>query len=358
MQNYHILKEIEIKDTFKNNVLKGIFDIDMQKIVTEKNHTLYFDEFDFNIGCIIGASGSGKTQLAQEISKRNNIPLIEKNVWNDDSLISNFNCEVQEAIKFLSKIGLNTQLSYLKPYNILSNGEKFRADLALSIFNNDYVIIDEFTSLIDRHIAKICCLSIAKLIKKYNKKVIFVSCHNDFLEWLQPCWVYNLNTQEFNNTKDLLWQREKLQFSITKGSKRYWDMFKEYHYLSHSFNKTCNNIFLLHFNNQTIGFCAFLAMPHPRKKFMKVHRIVIHPDFQGLNLGVKFLKECCALMQDKYKEHTIILNTSLKNFAFALKKDKSFICYFCNYQQGKNEGIKSLKKTQKLKYISFRYKGI
>ena len=29
MQNYHILKEVDIKDTFKNDVLKGIFEIDM-----------------------------------------------------------------------------------------------------------------------------------------------------------------------------------------------------------------------------------------------------------------------------------------------------------------------------------------
>ena len=49
MQNYHILKEVDIKDTFKNDVLKGIFEIDMQKIITEKNHTLHFDEFDFII---------------------------------------------------------------------------------------------------------------------------------------------------------------------------------------------------------------------------------------------------------------------------------------------------------------------
>ena len=98
MQNYHILKEVDIKDTFKNDVLKGIFEIDMQKIITEKNHTLHFDEFDFNIGCIIGTSGSGKTQLAREISIQNNIPLIEKNTWNDDSLISNFDCEVKEAV--------------------------------------------------------------------------------------------------------------------------------------------------------------------------------------------------------------------------------------------------------------------
>lgn len=357
MQNYHILKEVDIKDTFKNDVLKGLFEIDMQKIITEKNHTLHFDEFDFNIGCIIGTSGSGKTQLAREISIQNNIPLIEKNTWNDDSLISNFDCEVKEAVTFLSKIGLNTQLSYLKPYHILSNGEKFRADLALSLFNNDYVIIDEFTSLVDRQVAKVCCISVAKLIKKYNKKVIFVSCHNDFLEWLQPCWVYNLNTQEFKNTKDLLWQREKLQFHITRGESKHWSMFKEFHYLSHSFNKACNNIFLLHFKSYIIGFCAFLNMPNNKGKFMRVHRIVIHPDFQGLNLGTLFLKECCQLIKEKYKGFHIILNTGLKSFAFALKKDKDFICYHNSYSSSLNLRFTTLNKHKKIKYISFKYIG-
>ena len=93
---------------------------------------------------------------------------------------------------------------------------------------------------------------------------------------------------------------------------------------------------------------------------MRVHRIVIHPDFQGLNLGTLFLKECCQLIKEKYKDSYIILNTGLKSFAFALKKDKDFICYYNSYSNtnsNRNRGIPQLKKSMKIKYISFKYIG-
>lgn len=89
---------------------------------------------------------------------------------------------------------------------------------------------------------------------------------------------------------------------------------------------------------------------------MRVHRIVIHPDFQGLNLGTLFLKECCQLIKEKYKDFHIILNTGLKSFAFALKKDKDFICYHNSYSN-LNTGMPILKKSTKIKYISFKYIG-
>lgn len=89
---------------------------------------------------------------------------------------------------------------------------------------------------------------------------------------------------------------------------------------------------------------------------MRVHRIVIHPDFQGLNLGTLFLKECCQLIKEKYKGFHIILNTGLKNFAFALKKDKDFICYHNSYGNP-NTNKTDLGKYQKIKYISFKYIG-
>lgn len=115
-------------------------------------------------------------------------------------------------------------------------------------------------------------------------------------------------------------------------------------------------IYKLHFKNHVIGFCAFLPMPHAKRKFMRVHRIVIHPDFQGLNLGTLFLKECCQLIKEKYKGFHIILNTGLKNFAFALKKDKDFICYHNSYGNP-NTNKTDLGKYQKIKYISFKYIG-
>ena len=62
-------------------------------------------------------------------------------------------------------------------------------------------------------------------------------------------------------------------------------------------------------------------------------------------------------MEDLYKDFHIILNTGLKSFAFALKKDKDFICYHNSYHSSGNKGLSKLNKSKKIKYISFKYIG-
>ena len=62
-------------------------------------------------------------------------------------------------------------------------------------------------------------------------------------------------------------------------------------------------------------------------------------------------------MEDLYKDFHIILNTGLKSFAFALKKDKDFICYHNSYSNSGNKGLSKLNKSKKIKYISFKYIG-
>ena len=252
----------------------------------------------------------------------------------------------------MTKVGLNTQPSYLKPYSVLSNGEKMRCDVAKAIFENDFVIIDEFTSVVDRRIAKIICMCIKKLLNKYtNKKIIFVSCHKDFLEWLEPSWHYDLDTQTF--TKDIPQQRPKMEFYITKGKRTDWELFRQYHYLNHNLSNTTNIFLLLNENKDKVGFIAFKAFPHPTIALEKIHRLVILPDYQGVGLGNSFLSKTCAL-HFKEKNKIISITTSLIRFANSIKKNKDFICFHCGFG-GKNNGKPELKKRQRLKSISFKY---
>ena len=355
MQNFVILNKIKIKENFKNAKIKSIFDIQNNEIIFEKEHKLFYDEIDkWNIGVIIGNSGSGKTSLAKQISQRENIKLIENNQWNDDSIINNFNGDINEILDFLCAVGLNTQPSYLKPYKILSNGEKMRVDLAKSLFENDYVIIDEFTSVVDRQIAKIICMCAKKIITKKNKKVIFVSCHKDFLEWLEPNWVYDVDSQIF--TKDLLWQRPKMRFFITQGQKSDWQYFKQYHYLSSSFSAN-KMIFLLYDENYNkIGLCSFIFFPHNKIKLIKVHRLVILPDYQGIGLGNIMLNDTCKEVKKMYSNFKISISTSLLRFAKSIKKNKNFVCFFQG-QTTRHNNKKELEITRRDAICSFYYKG-
>lgn len=144
---------------------------------------------DFNIGVIVGSSGSGKSTLLEEFGQET-YPIWDPN----KAIVSHFDSP-DDGINKLSAVGLNTVPNWYKPYHVLSNGEQFRADLARKI--KDGAVIDEFTSVVDRNVAKAASVSLSKYIKKNNiKNVVISTCHEDILDWLEPDWVINTNNGE------------------------------------------------------------------------------------------------------------------------------------------------------------------
>ena len=143
----------------------------------------------FSLGVIVGSSGSGKSTLLKKFG------LEEHPVWEENkSIVSHFD-NPDDAINKLGSVGLNTVPSWYKPYHVLSNGEKFRADLARKLKTG--AVIDEFTSVVDRTVAKAASISLSRFIKSNSLENIVVStCHHDILEWLEPDWVLNTDTGE------------------------------------------------------------------------------------------------------------------------------------------------------------------
>ena len=83
---------------------------------------------NFNIGVVLGASGTGKTTILKNCFNKE----INKVTFdNSKSLISNFNfLNPNDACLLLSSMGLSSVPTWLRPFNLLSNGEKYRAELA------------------------------------------------------------------------------------------------------------------------------------------------------------------------------------------------------------------------------------
>jgi ABC-type ATPase with predicted acetyltransferase domain len=91
-------------------------------------------------------------------------------------------------------VGFGSIPNWLKPYHVLSNGEKMRVDLARSLLEKDFIVFDEFTSVIDRNVAETACIAVKKAIERTGKKFIAVTCHYDVIEWLEPDFVFNTNS--------------------------------------------------------------------------------------------------------------------------------------------------------------------
>lgn len=150
--------------------------------------------FKWNIGLILGNSGSGKSTILKSLGE-------PKNAVYDDSkaIVSQFpNLSEEEVCELFSSVGLNSIPTYLHTPNHLSNGEKARLDLCYSIANSnddEWILIDEFTSVVNRMCAKSMSFALQRYIRRMDKKVILASCHYDIVEWLRPDWVFNLNKQ-------------------------------------------------------------------------------------------------------------------------------------------------------------------
>lgn len=159
----------------------------------------------FKLGVIVGSSGSGKSTLLKQFGNED-IPYWEPN----KSIISHFD-NADDAINKLGSVGLNSIPSWYKPYHVLSNGEKFRADLARKLKSN--TVIDEFTSVVDRTVAKAASVSLARYIKNNDiGNIVLSTCHRDILEWLEPDWVLDTDTGELLDGFFLPDQKSKLTY--------------------------------------------------------------------------------------------------------------------------------------------------
>lgn len=143
----------------------------------------------FKIGVIVGSSGSGKSTLLKEFGVE------ETPIWDSNkSIISHFETP-EDGINKLSSVGLNSAPSWYKPYHVLSNGEKFRADLARKIRSN--AVIDEYTSVVDRNVAKAASVSLSRYVKNNDvHNIVLSTCHRDILDWLEPDWVIDTDSGE------------------------------------------------------------------------------------------------------------------------------------------------------------------
>ena len=161
---------------------------------TEFTPPVFHPPLDFQIGLIVGPSGSGKSTL---LGAEENID------WNDEKAICSHFEGHDEAIELLSGVGLNSIPAWLRPHSVLSTGEKFRANLARRIKTGARV--DEFTSVVDRTVAASCSHAVQRLIRKNGyRNIIFASCHYDIIEWLQPDWVFDTATGQFQTSKKKL----------------------------------------------------------------------------------------------------------------------------------------------------------
>jgi ABC-type lipoprotein export system ATPase subunit len=274
------------------SVLSASFDYEFDGTTTFTPPLLPTIPQNFCIGLIVGPSGSGKSSLLKSFG-------VEESVeWQSDLAICSHFTNAEDAQTRLSAVGLNSIPSWMRPYQVLSTGEKFRADLARRLKAN--AVIDEFTSVVDRNVAKACSYAMRRYCDKENLKgLVLASCHYDIIEWLQPDWTFDTSTGQLVGRGSE--RRPSIQLEILPCTSKAWTIFSKHHYLSHEINKSAR-CWMVVWNDIPIGFTSALAFPNGNmKNAWREHRTVVLPDYQGLGLGVRisdaigamFVKQGC-----------------------------------------------------------------
>jgi ABC-type ATPase with predicted acetyltransferase domain len=205
MPSFNIIKESKPKESFRVSSVLNAFDLDIEKVKEHFIGNIDIEGKDWNVGLIVGGSGTGKSTIANDVFGNHFMQYDYKSEAVIDDMPKDKS--IKDITKAFTSVGFASPPSWLKPYDVLSNGEKMRVDLAYCILQEkDIIIFDEFTSVVNREVAKTGSYAISKAVKKLNKKFIAVGCHSDVIEWLEPDWIYNTDEQRFffvkTNTKD------------------------------------------------------------------------------------------------------------------------------------------------------------
>ena len=289
-------------DSFRVQQVAGMFDVPLSQRASQRFCVKVPDDFDrkpWRIGLIVGPSGSGKSTIARAMFGDR---VYRPQQWPEDRAVIDGMGDrpIKETTGLFTAVGFSSPPSWIKPYQVLSNGEQFRCDLARALAaagqTAGLVAFDEFTSVVDRNVARVASAAIAKGMQDGNLggRFVAVTCHYDVTAWLQPDWVIDMATATFQ------WRclpRPPIHLSVFRCASSAWSMFARHHYLSGSLS-AATRCFLVVWEGHPVAFCSTVSLIG-RKNRRRISRIVTLPDYQGIGIGMKVLETVADLHREE-----------------------------------------------------------
>jgi ABC-type lipoprotein export system ATPase subunit len=299
-----------------------------------------YDNVELKIGpqdivYITGDSGSGKSALLKALEKdiRQDMELSCINIAEikpepDKPLIETVGKSLEEALELLSRVGLNDAFLFLRTYEQLSDGQKYRYKIAKMIESGaQFWIMDEFAATLDRDTAKIVAYNLQKHARRQGKAVLAATTHTDLLEDLSPSvHVHKRFGKEI--TVNYYPNEPAKQCSLTKemriveGTTEDWRKLAGFHYRSHKIAAP-RKIFCLKRGEELCGVIVYcyppptcfgrrlvlpkMSMKELNDKLSIITRVVVHPKYRTIGLGAKLVKGTLPLAGTPYVEMPAVM---------------------------------------------------
>ena len=285
-----------IHDSFRVRQLAGMFDVPLRPRAVETFTAEIPDLGEpWTIGLIVGPSGSGKTTIARQAFGDS---VLTRDPWPADRAVIDAmgDGSIQRLVGALSAVGFSSPPDWLKPYRVLSNGQQFRADLARALLSGgDLLVFDEFTSVVDRTVAKVAAFAAAKAVRsgKFCKRFVAVSCHDDIRQWLEPDWIVDMGRVETSTGSGgtpavrVEWgrlRRPPITITVRPAVRQAWELFKRHHYLNANLAPAVK-CFAGYVEDRIAVFTAVTRHTNNGRTDWREHRTVCLPDFQGIGIG-------------------------------------------------------------------------
>ncbi len=291
-------------------------------------------------GCVVafvGHSGTGKSTgldvVESQFPRAHNISRMK--FPTNRALIDAVapRASLSDAMSILSQCALGEAQLWMRVYEELSDGEKFRARLARAIgFASEgaapgLLIIDEFASGLHRRAAKSIAYNLRRLATRRGLAVVLATNNDDILSDLQPDVRLDLKSGrelEFVERKPLqrapsIWRRLRIE----RGTRRDHDAFYRMHYRTSDELGFVSKVFILREGKggDPLGICVYshgpakLALRNEatdgrytrnlkrlNREMRILRRLVLHPDLRGCGIAHRFVRRTLPLAGTRFVE--------------------------------------------------------
>ena len=299
-----------VPESFRVRQVAGMFDLSVEGSSAERFEVeLPAASEAWDVGLIVGPSGSGKSSVARQCFGEKLAAAAE---WPAERAVVDCfgTLPLRQVVELLTAVGFSSPPAWLKPYPVLSTGQRFRCDLARALGaghavgeqqehpnaeggdTRPIVAFDEFTSVVDRTVARACSTAIAQGIRRgrLGCRFVAVTCHYDVAEWLEADWVLDMATGRLERRR---LRRPPIELSLYRAELAAWPLFARHHYLTNSLAPGAR-CYLAMWNDAPVTFVATLPLMG-QKNHRRFTRIVTLPDFQGMGIGMRVVAAVAEL---------------------------------------------------------------